>query len=161
MAKQALGRDLGTLLGRDPKESGAVASSKPDPAPMGAGVRSLVQKQAPAAPAGTPGIPRWYLLAGDTLLVGLALITIFKSPHPLSLGAEIFCVATVLLAAILGIIAISMPASRAGAGVTTNGEAPKQFRNHKAKASQTDHQEHLAGGGEAMQQDAHRDIDHQ
>lgn len=135
MAKQALGRDLGTLMGRNPKESGAVSPAPPNPAPMGAGVRSLVQKQAPAA--APPGIPRWYLLAGDTVLVGLALITLLKSPRPLSLPAEIFCIATLVLAAILGVIAVLMPGKqslRACAGVTPNGEAPKQFRNHKANA---------------------------
>jgi len=142
MPKQALGRDLGTLLGRDPKPSAPVQFDKPDPAPLGAGVRSLVQKPppAPATPAAprAPAIPRWYLLAGDVVLVGMALITIFKSPHPLSLGAEIFSIATVLLAAILGIAAILMPVSGAGAGVTPNGEAPKQLRNHKANARHAD-----------------------
>jgi hypothetical protein len=42
-----------------------------------------------------------------------------------------------LLAAILGIIAVLMPGKqplRAGTGVTPNGEAPKQFRNHKTNA---------------------------
>jgi hypothetical protein len=139
MPKQALGRDLGTLLGRDPKQSGSVQSDKPNPAPLGAGVRSLVQKPppAPVAPR-TPAIPRWYLLAGDVVLVGMALITILKSPRPLSLGAEIFSIATVLLAAILGIVAVLMPASGAGAGISPNGEAPKQLRNHKANTRHAD-----------------------
>jgi hypothetical protein len=63
-----------------------------------------MQKQTALAPG--PGIPRWYLFAGDALLVALALVTIYKSAGPLSLGREIFCVATVLLAAALAVIAV-------------------------------------------------------
>jgi hypothetical protein len=54
-------------------------------------------------------VPRWYLFAGDALLAALALVTVYRGPHPLSLGREIFCVATVLLAALLAIIAVLMP----------------------------------------------------
>ncbi|HEX4120059.1 MAG TPA: hypothetical protein VH619_05465 [Verrucomicrobiae bacterium] len=132
MAKQALGRDLGKLMGRDPKGNGALPAGKTEDAPLGAGVRSLIQKQGPAATS--PRVPRWYLLAGDALLVALALITILKSPRPLSLGAEIFCVASIVLAAILGVIALL----GTGAGVTPNGEAPKQFRNYKANTRHPD-----------------------
>jgi hypothetical protein len=51
-------------------------------------------------------IPRWYLFAGDVLLVGLALMTIFKSPRPVSWKRELFCGAIVALAAALAVIAV-------------------------------------------------------
>jgi hypothetical protein len=117
MAKQSLGRDLGTLMGRDPKQENA---------PVGAGVRSLMRGHnppapvapapapapAPAAPAAPkpvvpkPVVPRWYLLAGDVLLVALALMTLYKSPHPLSWQRELFCASLVMLAAVLAVIAL-------------------------------------------------------
>jgi hypothetical protein len=113
MAKQSLGRNLGTLMRPNPKEVAA---------PVGAGVRSLMRgsnapaSAAPAAPIATsaplapkPGIPRWYLFAGDTLLVGLAVATIFTSPHPLSWQRELFCAALVMLAAVLAVLALLTP----------------------------------------------------
>jgi hypothetical protein len=108
-------------------------------APPGAGVRSLMQGRTESA--SKPLIPRWYLFAGDALLTALALVTIYKSPHPLSLRREIFCVATVLLAALLAVVAVLMPEtaaspfSSAGAGVTTDGESPKQFGKQKTYGS--------------------------
>ena len=135
MAKPALGRDLGKLMGRAPNDTGADSVGRP-PLP-GAGVRSLLQGQA-AAPK--PVIPRWYLFAGDALLIALALITAFVGPHPLSLAREVFCVATALLAALLAVFAVLMPENgarsplSAGAGVVANGESPKQFGNQKANA---------------------------
>lgn len=98
MAKPVLGRDLGKLMGRAPDENAA----RP-----GAGVRSLMQGQTESP--SKPLIPRWYLFAGDALLTALALVTIYKSPHPLSTRREIFCVATVLLAALLAVVAVLMP----------------------------------------------------
>jgi len=116
MAKQSLGRDLGTLMGRDPKQ---------EDAPVSAGVRSLMRghnplaPDQPAAPAPTsveaapvvpkPVVPRWYLLAGDVLLVALALMTLYKSPHPLSWQRELFCSALVVVAAVLAVIALLTP----------------------------------------------------
>jgi hypothetical protein len=114
MAKQGLGRDLGTLMGRDPKEAAA---------PVSAGVRSLMRGHnapAPVAPAATVApaapktlIPRWYLFAGDLLLVALALVTLYKSPHPLSWPRELFCVALVALAAVLAVLALLLPKGNA------------------------------------------------
>ncbi|HEY3864100.1 MAG TPA: hypothetical protein VGO59_19700 [Verrucomicrobiae bacterium] len=76
-------------------------------APVSEGVQSLMRGGAPAQPAPSkPAIPRWYLFAGDVLLVTLALITIYKSPGPLSWPREIFCAALVILAAALAIIAL-------------------------------------------------------
>lgn len=106
MAKQSLGRDLGTLMGK-PKDGAA---------PVGAGVRSLMRGndapkvvvQGQSNPP-KPAIPRWYLFAGDVLLVALALLTVYKSPHPLSLGREVFCAVLVLLAAVLAVVALLMP----------------------------------------------------
>ena len=138
MAKPVLGRDLGKLMGRTPDESGTLPGAPAQPAPPGAGVRSLMQGQPAAAPKHS--IPRWYLFAADALLIALALITVFRGPHPLSLAREIFCVATVLLAAVFAVIAILMPdpdarpPSSAGAGVMADRESPKKFGNHKANA---------------------------
>jgi hypothetical protein len=104
MAKQSLGRDLGTIMGNNPK---------PENAPISAGVRTLMRGQSaavfvpPAVPK--PVVPRWYLLAGDVLLVALALMTLYKSPHPLSWQRELFCSALVVLAAILAVIALLTP----------------------------------------------------
>ncbi len=125
-------------MGRAPDESGTLFSTG-RPAPAGVGVRSLMQGQAVSAPKRS--VPRWYLFAGDTLLVALVLVTVYKSPHPLSLPREIFCVATLLLAAALAIIAILTPEneergpSGAGAGVMANGETPKQFGKQKTNDS--------------------------
>ena len=109
MAKQSLGRDLGALMGDKPKEGAA---------PVSAGVRSLMRGHQVPAPgaAPKPAIPRWYLYAGDVLLVALALLTIYKSPHPLSWPRELFCAALVLLAAVLAVIALLTPESKAGPG---------------------------------------------
>ncbi len=109
MAKQSLGRDLGSLMGDKPKEGAA-----PTPAPVGAGVRSLMTGHkaptpAPVASQPKPALPRWYLFAGDILLVALALLTIYKSPHPLSWQREVFCAALVTLAAMLAVVALLMP----------------------------------------------------
>jgi hypothetical protein len=113
MAKQSLGRDLGTLMGRNPKE---------EKTPVSAGVRSLmsgqhppasVQAASPAPVATKPIVPRWYLLAGDVLLVALALMTLYKSPHPLSWQRELFCSALVVLAAVLAVLALLTPDGKA------------------------------------------------
>jgi hypothetical protein len=115
MAKPGLGRDLGALMGRNPKEGAA---------PVSAGVRSLMRGSNPPAPATAPVapiapvapkavIPRWYLFAGDLLLVALAVVTIFKSPHPLSWERELFCSSLVILAAVLAVIALLMPEGKA------------------------------------------------
>jgi hypothetical protein len=85
---------------------------------------------APASPATRP-MPAWYLFAGDVLLVGLALLTIYKSPHPLPWPRALFCAFTVFLAALLGITAVSSTC----AGVVADGKAPKKFGNQKANAA--------------------------
>lgn len=128
MPKQVLGRDLGALLGRNPKEGAP---------PVGAGVRSLMRGDSAPQPdvAPKPLIPRWYLFAGDVLLVALALITIYKSPHPLSWPRAVFCAALVILAALLAMLALftqeggtcrpRRKISRAGTGVAAKGISPK------------------------------------
>jgi hypothetical protein len=105
MAKQSLGRDLGTLMG---------GNSKRENAPVSAGVRTLMRGQSAAAPVlPNPVVPRWYLLAGDVLLVALALMILYKSPHPLSWQRELFCSALVVLAALLAVTALLMPDGKA------------------------------------------------
>ena len=128
-------------MGRAPGESKELPGIA-KPAPLSAGVKSLMQSQPVAAPKPPKHrIPRWYLFAGDTLLIALALVTVYKSPSPLSLPREIFCVALVLIAAALAIIAILTPENeehkelRAGAGVMPNGEPPKKFGSDKTDAS--------------------------
>jgi hypothetical protein len=121
-------------MGDKPKEGAA---------PVGAGVRSLMRGHdapLPEAPSKTV-VPRWYLFAGDILLVALALLTIYKSPHPLSWQREVFCAAMVILAGVLAVIALLIPETkaptpsqqllRAGAGVMTKGKSPEQFRSDK------------------------------
>ena len=119
MAKQTLGRDLGTLMGRN---------SKQEDAPVSAGVRSLMRGHNPTVPGHPPApapalveaapvvpkpvVPRWYLLAGDVLLVALALMTLYKSPHPLSWQRVLFCSALVVLAAVLAVFALLTPDSQ-------------------------------------------------
>ena len=146
MAKPVLGRDLGTLMGGKPKE----ASARETAAPLGgAGVDSLMRGQRPAGPdrpSREKSFPRGYLFTADALLVILALITIYKSPRPISWGAEAFCVAAVSLAAVLALLAVwlgeepapgtgqlSNKSLRAGAGVMANAKPPNQFRDDKAK----------------------------
>ena len=98
MPKPVLGRDLGALLGPSPKEGAP---------PVSAGVRSLMGGPSPPpAAAPKPLIPRWYLFAGDVLLVALALITVCKSHHPLSWPREVFCAALMILAALLAVLAL-------------------------------------------------------
>ena len=107
MPKQSLGRDLDKLMGRQPKEGAA---------PVGAGVRSLMRGHAapPAPVSPKPVIPRWYLFAGDVLLVALALVTIYKSPHPLRWPRELFCAALVILASVLAVSALLAPEDKGG-----------------------------------------------
>jgi hypothetical protein len=106
MAKQSLGRDLGALMGSNPKQ---------EDAPVSAGVRSLMRGHnppVPAPPAPKPAVPRWYLLAGDVLLVALALVTLDKSRHPVSWPRALFCAALVTLAAALAVLALLTPESK-------------------------------------------------
>jgi hypothetical protein len=115
MPKPVLGRDLGTLLGPSPKEGAS---------PVSAGVRSLMGGNGPPpAAAPKPLIPRWYLFAGDVLLVALALITAWMSHHPLSWQREVFCGALMILAALLAVLALftreaGTPASDDAIGTT-------------------------------------------
>jgi len=99
---------LGTLMG---------GNSKRENAPVSAGVRTLMRGQSAAAPVQpvlpNPVVPRWYLLAGDVLLVALALMILYKSPHPLSWQRELFCSALVVLAALLAVTALLMPDGKA------------------------------------------------
>lgn len=142
MPKPVLGRDLGSLLGRAPGEKG---DSKIDPKPpartsAGAGVRSLIRGTRPEPPVPSAPyeaaieeaapLPIWYLFAGDVLLVALALLTVWLSPHPLSGPRIAFCMGTIGLAAALGVIAAVQ--SRARARVTPQGKSPKQFGNDQA-----------------------------
>lgn len=122
MSKQALGRNLEALL--EGKNQNAAKPETPAPAAdsVSPGVRVLMRGSAPApeaAPASPaipssrkPPIPRWYLFAGDVLLAALALIILWKSPHPLSWQRELFCAGAVALGACLAVIALKPPAAK-------------------------------------------------
>ena len=108
MAKQALGRNLGVLLDVGPKGAGDTPTAAPPSAPAGSGVRSLMRGHRASPPTVTrkAAVPRWYLFGGDIVLTILALVTIWRSPHPVSWGRELFCVAAVVLGAGLALGAI-------------------------------------------------------
>jgi hypothetical protein len=109
MAKQSLGRDLGALMGKNPKEGNA---------PLSDGVRSLMRGNNPPAPpppaASKPLIPRWYLFAADIVLVSVALVTLCLSHRPLSLSRAIFCTALVVVAGGLAVVALLTPGGKSG-----------------------------------------------
>jgi hypothetical protein len=88
----------------------------------GSGVRSLMHGPKPEPEPVRPpesSIPSWYLLGGDLLLAGLAIIILYTSPHPLSWKKELVCAALLILGGFLAAIAVLQePAgSCAGAGV--------------------------------------------
>jgi hypothetical protein len=108
MAKQALGRSLGTLLENTAKEA--------EKAPVSTGVRTLMRGNQPSLTTAPPvekpvanrkaAVPIWYLFAGDVLLAVVSLAVVFGSPHPLSWQRAVFCSAAVFLGALLAIAAI-------------------------------------------------------
>jgi hypothetical protein len=111
MAKQVLGRNLEVLLDDGTRKSGDPFA--PETAPVGSGVRSLMRghQTAPAQPPEAAStrksvVPGWYLFGGDILLSALALVIVFKSPHPLSWQKELFCVAAVVLGGCLALGAV-------------------------------------------------------
>jgi hypothetical protein len=53
-----------------------------------------------------PAIPRWYFLAADALLIGLALFIAFKSPKPMPTSRMILAIVVVILAAGCGFCAM-------------------------------------------------------
>lgn len=113
MAKQVLGRNLEALLDGGAKEPEKGDPFAPDPAPVGAGVRSLMRghpttSATPPTVASTPKsvVPGWYLFGGDILLSALALVIVCKSRHPLSWQRELFCVASVALGGCLALGAV-------------------------------------------------------
>ncbi len=129
MSKQGLGRGLGSLMGSAAKgETGQAPVSlgvrtlmretKPEPAPLEAAPKPApVPAPTPAplcAPVAEPRsiVPRWYLFAGDVLLVAMAIATVCLSPRPLSWQREVFCAALVVVAAILAVVAIASPAAK-------------------------------------------------
>jgi len=111
MAKQVLGRNLEVLL-----DDGARKADDPfasETAPVGSGVRSLMRghQTTPAQPPEAAStrksvVQGWYLFGGDILLSALALVIVFKSPHPLSWQKELFCVAAVVLGGCLALGAV-------------------------------------------------------
>ena len=115
--KSALGRNLGTLLGRGSVEGPPVGSLPPRTQTISPGVRSLMRGQAAESPFAEPvpavatpaktqtTIPRWYLFAGDILLVALAFAVLFRNPKP-SWKAELFAVIAVALGGLLGALAV-------------------------------------------------------
>jgi hypothetical protein len=64
------------------------------------------QTTAPILPTRKSVVPRWYLFGGDILLTALALVIVFKSPHPLTWGKELFCAAVVVVGGCLALAAV-------------------------------------------------------
>ena len=92
-----------------PRSAGAASPPAANEAkPAGAGLRSLLGTQPPAAAPRRARIPRWYLFGADLLLVALALIVLCKSPVPLTGMERLFGVAAVALGAFLALIAACM-----------------------------------------------------
>lgn len=107
MAKQVLGRNLETLLGDSVKRT--------EKTPVTTGVRTLLRgpdaRVTMPAPAQATGLPRWYLFAADILLIAVATVVVYASPHPLSWPRMVFCVAAGLLGAALAVGALIFPRS--------------------------------------------------
>jgi hypothetical protein len=127
--KSALGRNLGTLLGRGSVEGPPVGSLPPRTQIIGPGVRSLMRGTQAESPFAEPvaattsvtiekvktqsaqTVPRWYLFAGDVLLVALALFVFFRNPKP-TWKEELFAIIIVALGGVLGALAVGYnPAS--------------------------------------------------
>ncbi len=53
-----------------------------------------------------PAIPRWYFLAADALLIGLALFIAFTSPKPMPTSRMIAAIVVVVFAAGCGLCAL-------------------------------------------------------
>ena len=137
MARQALGRNLGTLLGgnapatgggapvADAPVAGAGTPARTEPSGLSLGVRSLARGHQTAPPP--PPVPVWYLFGGDILLTALALTVICLSRHPVSWPREVFCAAAVTLGGCLGVAALflSDEPSGAGTGVVPHGKTPE------------------------------------
>ena len=117
MAKQVLGRNLEVLLDDGARKAGDPFA--PETAPVGSGVRSLMRghQTTPAQPPEAAStrksvVPGWYLFGGDILLSALALVIVFKSPHPLSWQKELFCAAAVALGGCLALGAVLLKRDR-------------------------------------------------
>ena len=130
MSKPTMGRGLGALMTeRKPPGETENQDGKPQ---IAAGVRTLMQGAGPAAapeviPASSskitrtpmpksssptisnpkgPAIPRWYFLAADGVLIGLALLIEFKSPKPMPTSRMIMAIIVTVLAAGCGLCAL-------------------------------------------------------
>jgi len=57
-------------------------------------------------PAPKESIPTWYWLGADLLLVGLALLMVYKGPLPLSASRRVAAIGAVALGGILALWAI-------------------------------------------------------
>jgi hypothetical protein len=130
MSKPTMGRGLGALMtDSKPQGDSQTTNGKPE---IAAGVRTLMQGAAPKnppttanAPAPTfkpasapksfspqvanqkgPAIPRWYFLAADALLIGLASFIAFTSPKPMPTSRMIAAIVVVVFAAGCGLCAV-------------------------------------------------------
>jgi hypothetical protein len=124
MSKPTMGRGLGALMTEGkPQGESENPNGKTE---IAAGVRTLMQgatpKPAPAlkpTPSPTPktsapqfghqkgpAIPRWYFLAADALLIGLALLIAFTGPKHMSTSRLIAAIVVVVLAAGCGLCAL-------------------------------------------------------
>ena len=95
VSKPVLGRKLGSLLKVE-------AGKEVNPTLLrGAGPGTAGPK-----PAQKESIPTWYWLGADLLLVGLALLMVYKGPLPLSASRRVAAIGAVALGGILALWAI-------------------------------------------------------
>ena len=115
MQKPVLGRKLESLMSQPPGQGGATNQPQnADSSGQGSpGVSSLIRGNRLESPlpvsqprSGWRGIPRWYLLGADLVLVAMALLIAFTSPSPLGWKKELFCVLAVATGGGLAVLAL-------------------------------------------------------
>ena len=89
-------------------EKAPVAASL-EKAPVPAPVPTETSEVPEPTPAPVQSVfPRWYLFAADTLLVGMALVYLFKNPSQTSWAQRIFCMGLIGFGGGLGIVGVLM-----------------------------------------------------
>ena len=102
MLKPGLGKGLGRLMNGD-----QVAGTAPPGADMGRGLSNLIaaQESREAAPPKAL-LPTWFFFAADLLLLAFAVAVAFDAPKPLDPATLLFCGASVILGALLGVAGV-------------------------------------------------------
>ena len=111
------------------------AAAAPKGAPAreapGRGLKTLVNKAAAPAEAGKVGtkslVPAWFYFTADLMLLAFTVVVLMDSPFPLHLGEVVFCMASIAVAALFGVMGVRASATQQGAaaekssGETRNG----------------------------------------